>query len=302
MLSSPSLLVKTPGCAAMAIDAESKEAGPFSGRKLFVCSMTAGIPPRTPPGHPLWHRPMLGISAREGPFIPLKPNEIDLQKPGDHCFDPAANPMPFQSPQAAYSFSFTTGALFVPETLAIARQFREIRDWKQVAAATRSENLLRQRTEASTARLLREIRPRLEQLSPTELDFLVGADPRDQRLLLFIAVCRRYRFIREFTIEVLWPKIQASETQVYPGDLVRFIEDRGIHAPEVEKLTDKSRAKVRQVILRILSEAGLMDSTDSRKLQRPVPSRSLAKLLMENDSKQLRCLLLSEQEIRQIIH
>lgn len=190
----------------------------------------------------------------------------------------------------------------MPETLAIARQFREIRDWKQVAAATRSENLLRQRTEASTARLLREIRPRLEQLSPAELDFLVSADPRDQRLLLFIAICRRYRFIREFTIEVLWPKIQASEIQVYPGDLVRFIEDKGIHAPEVEKLTDKSRAKVRQVILRILSEAGLMDSTDSRKLQRPVPSRSLAKLLMENDSKQLRCLLLSEQEIRQITH
>ncbi len=190
----------------------------------------------------------------------------------------------------------------MPETLAIARQFRKICDWKQVAAATRSDNLLRQRTEASTARLLREIRPRLEQLSPAELDFLVGADPRDQRLLLFIAVCRRYRFIREFTTEVLWPKIQASETQVYPGDLVRFIEDRGIHAPEVEKLTDKSRAKVRQVILRILSEAGLMDSTDSRKLQRPVPSRGLAKLLMENDSKQLRCLLLSEQEIRQITH
>ncbi len=190
----------------------------------------------------------------------------------------------------------------MPETLAIARQFREIRDWKQVAAATRSENLLRQRTEASTARLLREIRPRLEQLSPTELDFLVGADPRDQRLLLFVAVCRHYRFIREFTTEVLWPKIQASEIQVYPGDLVRFIEDKGIHAPEVEKLTDKSRAKVRQVILRILSEAGLMDSTDSRKLQRPVPSRGLAKLLAEKDSKQLRCLLLSEQEIRQIIH
>jgi hypothetical protein len=208
--------------------------------------------------------------------------------------------MPISPLEQAYSFSFTTGALFVPETLAIARKFVHLRDWKSVSAVTHSENLLRQRTTASTTRMLREIRHRLEELSPEELDFLVGADPTDQRLLLFIAACRRYRFIAEFTAEVMFPKAHTAETQLYPGDLSRFIDERSLNAPEVEKLTDKSRAKVRQVILRILSEAGLMDSTSSRKLQRPMPSRPLAALISKNDSKQLRWLLLSEQETRQI--
>ena len=208
--------------------------------------------------------------------------------------------MPVMPPESPYSFSFTTGALFVPETLAIARQFARTPDWKSVAASTRSENLLRQRTAASTTRMLREIRHRLDELSPAELDHLVGADPADQRLLLFIAACRRYRFIAEFTAEVLFPKTHTAETQLYPGDLTRFIDDRSLNAPEVEKLTDKSRAKVRQVMLRILAEAGLIDSTSSRKLQRPMPGRTLAGLIAKNDLKQLRWLLLSEQEIRQI--
>lgn len=208
--------------------------------------------------------------------------------------------MPILSPEPPYSFSFIAGALFVPETLAVARQLARTPYWESVAAITRSENLLRQRTAASTTRILREIRHRLNELSAAELDHLISADPTDQRLLLFIAACRRYRFIAEFTAEVLFPKAHASGTQLYPGDLTRFIDDRSLNSPEVENLTDKSRAKVRQVMLRILAEAGLIDSTTSRKLQRPMPGRVLADLIAKKDPKQLRWLLLSEQEIRQI--
>jgi len=186
--------------------------------------------------------------------------------------------------------------------MAVARKLLLDHDWKIVSSAVRSENLLRQRTQASTARLFREIRYRLDELSPAELDFLVAADPPDQRLLLFITVCRRYRFIRELTTDVLWTKIRGAETQLYPGDIIRFIENRGAVAPEVEKLTDNSRSKVRQVVFRILSEAGLLDSTGSQKLLRPMPSRSLAKMISKYDVKQLRWLLLSEQEIHQITH
>ena len=85
----------------------------------------------------------------------------------------------------------------MPETLAVARQFARNPDWESITAITRSENLLRQRTAASTTRILREIRHRLDELSPAELDHLVGADPADQRLLLFITACRLNFFVDE---------------------------------------------------------------------------------------------------------
>ena len=58
----------------------------------------------------------------------------------------------------------------------------------------------------------------------------------------------------------------------------RFFDRKGADAPEIEGLTDKSKAKVKQVLIRMLAEAGLLDSTASQRIQRPVPSRALARL------------------------
>lgn len=201
-----------------------------------------------------------------------------------------------------YSFSFLTGALYLPESVAVAEVMRGHPEWAEVARQASELNLLRQRTAASRTRLLREIRYRLQQLSPKELEFLREADSRDQRHLLFIAICQRFRFISEFVEEVLRPKVLALDTQLYPADFARFIDRKGADAPEIERLTDKSRAKVRQVLIRMLAEAGLLDSTSSQRLQRPMPGKTLARLVAETDPRRLRFLLLSDAEIRQLSH
>jgi hypothetical protein len=56
--------------------------------------------------------------------------------------------------------------------------------------------------------------------------------------------------------EVLLPKTEALNFQMYSGDLSRFFSDKTQDAPEVEKLTDKSREKIRQVMVRMFAEAG----------------------------------------------
>src|SRR5437667_1730826 len=159
-----------------------------------------------------------------------------------------------------YSFAFLTGALYLSESVAVAELVRLYSEWNEVGRRAAEENLLRQRTTASRARLFREIRYRLEQLSPRELDFFCDADSRDQRLLLFIAVCQRFRFIREFVEEVLTPKAAALDTQLYPADFARFLDRKGAQAPESEQLTDKNLAKLKQGLVRMLAEPGLLDS------------------------------------------
>lgn len=202
----------------------------------------------------------------------------------------------------SYSFSFLTGALYLSESLAVAELMRVHRDWSEVVRRANEDNLLRQRATASRTRLLREIRYRLEQFVPKELDFFCQADRRDQRQLLFIAICQRFRFIREFVEEVLRPKALALDNQLYPTDFARFFDRKGADAPEIDGLTDKSRAKVKQVLIRMLAEAGLLDSTASQRIQRPVPSRVLARLVAETDANRLRFLLLSDADIRQLPH
>lgn len=199
-----------------------------------------------------------------------------------------------------YSFSFLTGALYLPESVALAEVMRRQADWKEVTRQAAEHNLLRQRTTASRSRLLREIRYRLDQLSPKELEFLCEADARDQRQLLFVALCQRFRFIREFVEEVLRPKALALDTQLYPADFAGFLDRKGAEAPEVEHLTPKSLAKLKQVLVRMLAEAGLIDSTSSQRLTASPPSRALARLLAVTDPSRLRFLLLSDADIRHL--
>lgn len=200
----------------------------------------------------------------------------------------------------AYSFSFLTGALYLPESLAIAEVAKNEPNWNVVLERAAQDNLLKQRKLASRTRLLREIKYRLQELNSEELAFLCEAGPRDQRNLLFIALCRRFRFVREFVEEVIRPKATALDVQVYPADFARFFDQKGADAPELDQLTEKSAAKIKQVLIRMLAEAGLMDSTSSQRLVRPSPSKALTKLLAKREPANLRWLLFTDADIRQL--
>jgi len=200
-----------------------------------------------------------------------------------------------------YSFSFLAGALFLRESVAVAGLLAKGHSWDELARVANEENLLRQRTEASRVRLLREIRHRLRELSSKEIEFFAAAGASDQRQLLFMALCQRFRFIREFVDEVLRTKALAMELQLYPTDFARFFDRKGAEEPEIERLTDKSKAKVKQVIIRMLAEAGLIDSTKAQRLQVAIPSQALARLVAETDPKRLRFLLLPDASIRQYL-
>jgi hypothetical protein len=192
-----------------------------------------------------------------------------------------------------YSFSFITGSLFVRESVAVGRVLASEPDWKRVGAIVSERNLLRQRSRASEERMFREIRYRLEEFGGRELSFFLGGEPRDQSQLVFIAVCRHFRLVRDFMDGVILLRMRDFDHQLYPGDFQRFLDDRALEHPEIERLSEKSRAKIRQVILRMLVEAGLMETTASRQLRQPVVSAGLRGLLGETAPEDLRFLLVS---------
>ncbi|MEP6957936.1 MAG: BrxA family protein [Nitrospirota bacterium] len=93
--------------------------------------------------------------------------------------------------------SFTTGGIFHRESVKIATLYLELRDWDAVRDKVLSDNLLQARTRETSKRLCREIISRLNKLSSHELNLLVHATSQEQGYLLWIAVCRRYKFIAD---------------------------------------------------------------------------------------------------------
>jgi len=162
-----------------------------------------------------------------------------------------------------YSMSFTTGGLFHRESVMIATLYLELRDWDAVRDKILSDNLLQTRTFETSKRLCREIISRLKKLSSPELNFLVHANFQEQAYLLWIAVCRRYKFIEDFAIEVLRERYLSLKTDLRHEDFDSFFNKKAEWHNELDQIRPATRNKLRQVMFKILHEADLLTTNNT---------------------------------------
>jgi len=159
---------------------------------------------------------------------------------------------------AKYSMSFTTGALLHRESIVVAELFNELADWSAVRDSVVSENRLQMRTLNASKRVYREVASRLKQLIPLELEILVDGAQQDQRHILWLAICKRYRFIYDFAVEVVREKFLRLDLTLSYSEYDSYYNAKAEWHPEVERATPATREKQRQTIFRMMHEADLL--------------------------------------------
>ncbi|MBM3423461.1 MAG: DUF1819 family protein [Chlorobi bacterium] len=157
-----------------------------------------------------------------------------------------------------YSMSFTTGSLFHRESVKLAELYLDHGDWSAVREKVIAENLLQTRTLNTLKRVCREVISRIRTLTQTELAFLVEASHQEQAYLLWIAVCRRYRFIADFAVEVLRERYITLKTDLTYEDFNSFFNRKSEWHLELDVITPATRSKLRQVLFKILRETDLL--------------------------------------------
>ncbi len=161
-----------------------------------------------------------------------------------------------------YCMSFTTGGLFHHESLNLAVLYLDIEDWNTVRQKVMAENLLQARTLNTSRRVCREIISRLKTLDAGELDLLVASNPREQGYLLWLAVCRRYRFIADFAVEVMRERFITLKTDLNYADFDAFFNRKSEWYAELDQLRSTTRNKLRQVLFKMLREADLLTANN----------------------------------------
>ena len=162
--------------------------------------------------------------------------------------------------EAAYKLSFTAGGLLVAESMIVAEEYARTGNWIQTNETVRNENLLRARTASAGDRLLREVRSRLGSLTEGQFARLRSGSNADQRQLLWLAACKRYRLLYEFACEVIRTKFLQHDVRLRPGEFAAFLEAKSVWHPEIDKCSDSTRAKLAQVALRMLREAEILSA------------------------------------------
>jgi hypothetical protein len=160
--------------------------------------------------------------------------------------------------QMKYSMSFTTGALLVRESITIAELYHELGDWDAVRDKVIAENRLQMRTLNASQRVCREVISRLKQLTPAQLALVQDSSRQEQGYVLWLAVCKRYRFIYDFAVEVVREKYLRFDLDLTYADYDMFFNAKAEWHPEVEHVTSATRSKQRQIIFKMLHEADLL--------------------------------------------
>ena len=157
-----------------------------------------------------------------------------------------------------YSLSFTSASLLHRESLIIAELCFQLNDWNLVRAQVIDQNLLQVRTLNTSKRFFREVASRLKTLSSTELELLVNGTLHEQRYLLWLAICRRYRFIGDFAREVLRENFISLKTCLSYEDFDAFFNRRAEWHEELEQIKPATQVKLRRTLFQMMREADLL--------------------------------------------
>ena len=196
----------------------------------------------------------------------------------------------------SYILSFTAGGLLYHESIAVAEAFASCGDWEQTLQAVNDKNLLQSRVQATTVRKLREIRFRLQGLTPDQLQLLVDGSRTDQNMLLWLACCKRYRLLAEFASEILRDKFVRLELVITPEDIDAFMEAKALWHEELEQLKDSTRVKLRTVIMRMLRESELVSTKGV--IQPKLLSSELVQVIADDSIELFSCFPVSETDVK----
>jgi len=157
-----------------------------------------------------------------------------------------------------YSLSFTSGTLLANEAAVVAPIYLRERDWKTTRALAQTENLLGTRVARSNTRTLGALVPRLQLLSDDELEIVAEGTSTERGHLMWTAACRKYALIGEFADEVLRDRFLTLAGTLSYEYYDSFYRGKAMWHDELDDVTGSSYQKLRQVLFKMMVEAGLL--------------------------------------------
>lgn len=195
-----------------------------------------------------------------------------------------------------YLMSFLVGGLFYQHSLTIAELYNTLNSWDKVFKLIVDKNVLQARMQSSAKRIGHEIINRLKTLTAQELEVLLDTSPIEQKQILFISVCRRYKFIYDFSKDIVRERYLTLKYDLPTEEFDSFYNKKEQWHEELEKISDSSRYKLRTVLYKILLEAEIIDK--NKIILPTMPSIHFIKLIAKTDLDDLLVFPMSDFDIK----
>lgn len=201
------------------------------------------------------------------------------------------------SKSSSYRLSFTGASFLLYESIELAKAFAEYGKWDTAVDSVLSSNVNTQ-SKSTIKRERNEIALRLKTLSQPLLEKLISVNPDDAKIIVLYAILKTYPFIRDFCLEVLYEKSMMLDTHIQEYEINAFLRNQEDCHETFNKKSDSTKQKLKQVMIRIFSDAGFLKSTKEKIIMKPYMDTSVSRLIVEDSGAvYLKALLMSDAEI-----
>lgn len=171
---------------------------------------------------------------------------------------------------AIYNAEISAGSLMLPESRRVATLLLAHPTKEQWFEALELDNVLQKKSPATARRQARLIRNRLETLEEEAWTLIAEGSQEVATQLLFAAAIKHSRVLGEFLHDVYGGHLRRLETNLSPAkDWESFMADCLQRDPDVANFSASTKAKMLQVVLRVLAEGKYIDSTRTLRLTPP---------------------------------
>lgn len=149
-------------------------------------------------------------------------------------------------------------AVRIPESMIAVELYLELEDWDEVRSRIVEENLFQLNAESSRKRVASELVKRLRMLTRDELDFLSRSYGDDRCAMLWVAVCRTYRFVWDLSVQMIAGRYDKTIPDFTQAAYDAFFDEQAEIHPELEEMSEAGRKKMRNQIFVMLRECKLL--------------------------------------------
>ena len=173
-----------------------------------------------------------------------------------------------------YSASLTAESFLYDETRTLAEFLSEGVEAETIIKRNLAENLIACKRPGALKRLNLILSNRLDEISDKLIEPFLNNDINNSRIILLYIICKTDKLVRDFVLDVYSDKLITRADRLVRVDIEKYFEKVCEVEPKMLEISDTSKAKIKSVLARLLTAAGLLEkiNNDEFRIIRPVIS------------------------------
>lgn len=182
-----------------------------------------------------------------------------------------------------YSAKLTGEPFLYNETKIIGEYLLNGEEEQELKKRNIEENLIKLKKIGSVKRTNAPIFRRLNVMDKEMLKEFIYSDITTSKCILLYAIMKTDRLVRDFVIEVYKDKLYMRKDYIEKFDIDNWYEEKCILSSALKEKSEASSAKLKQVIMKIMQDSGLVIKEKERfKIVRPLLKEKFIYMLDKN--------------------